>query len=69
MFDKLLLSCCEDIRSEAKLECNAWVKDPETIDLNKLIAGFLNLYTNYKAKKKWDKTQLNKDATTIVLAT
>ena len=68
MFDKLMLSICNDLLSEVKLEQNAWVKVPGTIDLNKLIANFLNLYTNYKSTKEWDKIN-DKDATIITLAT
>jgi len=69
LFDKLLLSHCDDFRSEVKLERNAWVKDPVACDTNKVIASFVNLYTNYKSTKEWDKQALDKDATIIALAT
>ena len=69
MFEKLLETTCPDFLSEVKLVRNQWVKNPVATDENKVIAEFINLYTNFKANGEWDKNVVNKDATIIALAT
>ena len=68
MFDRLLETECADFKVEVKSERNAWVKDPSSVDTNKVIGDLINLFTNYKGSGDWDKIDENK-AAVIALAT
>ena len=69
MFEKFLSTTCPDFQSELKLVCNQWVKDLSAVDEDKVIAKFINLYTNFKANGECVKNVVNKDSTIIVLVT
>ena len=70
LFEKLLATTYPDFQPEVKLTRDQWSKDPCVINKNKVVAEFINLFTNFRANDgKWGKQVVNKDATIIALAT